>query len=378
MGVAAGRGAACNTPASCDLYHKQTGAAVEWMKIWKERFFTKQGVDGADPEPKAMPRVPQSPRVPVTTLSASAELEGDWLRVAGNSFYRPLPSPNGRWLLGLKDSDGESRGGCRDSGNGCVVLCHMETGRLVHEHRLLARPVEAAVADNGCYVVADTGFGMALQGDLVAFGSDGVEMFRRRYEANIFNVGLSPCGRYAAVQTCNAPGGDGNLLEILDIREKSIAFEVRHPRTGWADGYTFDVDETGQLALLRVHLKQLGTFRYSTSGKFLDDSEFMEAQLERGGFTMKLCAARDLIKNKPGQARAEAALKAADAALREGAAEREDWSVVAHRIRGEALEALERYREAVEAYEKALALDEKAGVKRRVVALRKRLDFQGS
>lgn len=155
------------------------------------------------------------------------------------------------------------------------------------------------------------------------------------------------------------------------------AFEVRHPRTGWADGYAFDVDEAGELMIVCVNLKVLGTFKYSTSGEFLDASAFNEAQLERGGFTTKLCAARDLIKRKPGQARAEAALSAADAALKEGAAEREDWSVVAHRIRGEALEALGRYREAVGAYEKALAIDEKAGVKRRVAALRKRLDFQG-
>lgn len=41
------------------------------------------------------------------------------------------------------------------------------------------------------------------------------------------------------------------------------------------------------------------------------------------------------------------------------------------------MEILGRYREAVDAYEKALALDDKAGVKRRVAALRKRLQMQG-
>lgn len=60
-----------------------------------------------------------------------------------------------------------------------------------------------------------------------------------------------------------------------------------------------------------------------------------------------------------------------------GGDDREDWAVVAHRTRGEALEILGRYREAVDAYEKALALDDKAGVKRRVAALRKRLQMQG-
>lgn len=351
---------------------------MEWLKAWKDTIFAKQGATRLKAEPAVVPFASEPPSsLAESVASALLELDGKWLRVAGQSFSRPAYSANGRWLVGLSDFDGVSRGGCREGGNGCVVLCNLETGRLIHEHRLLARPVDAAVADNGCYVVTDKGFGMALQGDLVAFSSDGIEQFRKQYEANIFNVGLSSCGRYAAVQTYGSPDADGNLLEVLDILNQSVALEVRRPKTGWADGYTFDVDENGQLTLLRVHIKLLGTFRYSTSGAFLDDPEFIAAQLERGSFTTKLSVARDLIKENPASERAEAALRAADAALEEGAAEREDWAVVAHRVRGEALEILGRFREAVDAYEKALALDEKAGVKRRVAALRKRLEIQG-
>jgi hypothetical protein len=72
--------------------------------------------------------------------------------------------------------------------------------------------MDAAVSDAGNYIVKDAGFGSALQGDVVAIDPDGRERYRRHYSANVFNIGLSTCGRYAAVQTANAPWYYGNLL----------------------------------------------------------------------------------------------------------------------------------------------------------------------
>lgn len=301
-----------------------------------------------------------------------------WLRIGGElSYYKPALSPSGRWVLGSRDDDGVGRGGYREQGNGAIALGDIESGLLVHEHRLIARPMKVAVSNSGCYVVADGGFGMALQGDLVAFDVSAREAFRRHYEANIFNVGLSPCGRYAAVQTANAPSNDGNLLEVVDLHGRERVLAIHSPSTGWAEGYAFELRGDGALSVLHVHLRKLGSFRYSADGTFLDAAALVAAKLERGDFSTKLIAARELMEDQPGQAGAEAALRAADAALQEGAQDRQDWAAVAHRVRGEACEFLGRDAEALVAYEQALALDDKIGVKRRAAALRKRLSRKG-
>jgi len=50
-----------------------------------------------------------------------------------------------------------------------------------------------------------------------------------------------------------------------------------------------------------------------------------------------------------------------------------DWSARAWRDKGEALALLQRPAEALAAYERALALNEKVGVKRKITSLRKLL-----
>jgi hypothetical protein len=37
------------------------------------------------------------------------------------------------------------------------------------------------------------------------------------YDANVYNLGIAPCGRYAIVHTCNAPNSDGFRLDLLII-----------------------------------------------------------------------------------------------------------------------------------------------------------------
>lgn len=95
------------------------------------------------------------------------------------------------------------------------------------------------------------GCGSALRGDVVAIDPGGCERYRRHYSANVFNIGLSKCGRYAAVQTANAPSDDGNLLEVLDLERCGQVFSVE-PATGWADENSFEVDAEERLTALNV------------------------------------------------------------------------------------------------------------------------------
>lgn len=323
--------------------------------------------------PKPALRPAASGHTRATHRARNADLRDDWLTLTEPRFFgRGHRSPNKRWIVGCNDSDGAGRGGHREGGNGRVILVDHQSDKVMHELMCFSRPMDAAVSDTGRYVVQDAGFGSALSGDVVAIDPDGHERYRRRYRANVFNIGLSRCGRYAAVQTANAPDDDGNLLEVLDLDRGCALFSV-HPATGWADQYSFEVDAGGRLTAIGVEHKGLGRFSYSAAGEFQDTQAFQAARLDKGDYSTKLMAARDSLKTDATPDDAQKALNTADAALAAGAKDRPDWGAVAHRVRGESYELLGQFPEALEAFELALSLNPKIGVQKRAAALRKKL-----
>ncbi len=91
----------------------------------------------------------------------NAVVRDGWLTLTQPAFFgQAHRSSNKRWIVGCNDSDGVSRGGYRESGNGRVVLVDHQMDKVMHELRHFARPMDAAVADAGTYIVLDSGFGV--------------------------------------------------------------------------------------------------------------------------------------------------------------------------------------------------------------------------
>src|SRR5260370_771167 len=70
----------------------------------------------------------------------------------------------------------------------------------------------------------------------------GSEIIRRRFNANLFNNGLSPDGRFAACHTCNSyVPNDSATLAVFDL---SAPREVAHwkAESGWPNLYEFSED----------------------------------------------------------------------------------------------------------------------------------------
>lgn len=313
---------------------------------------------------------PDKRRVPSDKVS----VEAGWMQRDQTFFYGKCRySPCGRWAVACMDGDGKGRSGNRESGNGTVLLLSPD-GSLAHEIDTIERPFSAAVSSIGQYVVQDVKFGNELSSDAIVISSTGKEIFRRRYTANIYNVDISDCGNYIAVQTAggDASNKDAHLLEVIDTRNGVTLFS-REPESGWADGYAFEVALDGRLLSFIVQHKYLGEFRYSPNGEFLDREALLDASLNKGSPASRFATISKQFKDTPSPDIADKAIAVTDEILSEGKVFSPAWNAMVHRLAGEAHEYLGHLDTALAQYDEALTLDPKVGVKRKADALRKRL-----
>jgi len=258
-----------------------------------------------------------------------------------------------------------------DELDGSVVLVDYPEDRILVRLTGLYRPMDAAVADEGTFIVNDANFGNRLSADVQAFDVNGRKLFGRKYEANVSNLAISKCGRYAVVQTAGASNDDGHLLELFDL-QGGVSMFSRAPATGWADKYSFAVDDNGQLKHLTVIHKDIGRFNYSPDGEFLEAATYQKARLKKGAPEMRIYAAKEALKADPENRKlAQELIVVLDDALGELTSERTDYRATGLRVKGEAMELLGRPGDALAAYEEAVALDPKIGVARRIAVLQK-------
>lgn len=316
---------------------------------------------------------PVRPASPPTAPSPIWEFgwSEDWVSVDRLNFYgKAHYSANRQWILALADSDGHGRGGFRESGFGQVVAIDRRSGAIATHLNRIARPWVGEIADDGTFVVSDAGFGEGLKADLLVYGPDAVCRYRRKFEANMYNVAIDPSGRYVVSQTCHADHPDGNLLELVEIATQTVLFSKRS-EAGWADRYAFDLVD-GQLSTLWAEFKQLGRIAYDRAGIF-DMEAFVQAQLAQGDLSARIAAAQRIMAGTPTPADLERVIASIDVALTERGTWHEHWLAQAFRTLGEARELRGELGQALVAFESALMRNPKVGVKRKADALRKRL-----
>jgi len=258
-----------------------------------------------------------------------------------------------------------------DELDGSAVLVDYLEDRILARLTGLYRPMDAAVADDGTFGVNDANFGNRLSAEVQAFDVKGRKLFGRKYKANVFNLAISKCGRYAVVQTANADNQDGHLLELFDLQAGGPMFS-RTPATGWADQYSFVVDDRGNLKHLTVVHNDIGRFNYSPEGEFLEAAAYQNARLKKGAPEMRIYAAKEAQKADPENHQlAQELIAVLDAALGELTIDRTDYRAIGLRVKGEAMELTGRPGDALAAYAEAVKLNPKIGVAKRLAALKK-------
>lgn len=296
--------------------------------------------------------------------SARYEITAGLIFINGRDFVGSYSrSPNGRFVLAWRDAnDAGTRGGARANGHGRYML--IDGDAIVAEGRV-ERPNDGKVADTGVFILNDwLFFSERLAGVFLAFRKDGTQILSRRFEANLYNNGLSHDGRIAVCQTCNAEGADSSKLTIFDLDAAREIASVT-PESGWARDYAFPADHQ------TIELCYDGDARYAydLNGGFVDRSRWIAAGLARGDvYLIQRLMAAD--SNSSAQADPSHWIAGLTVAL---ADDQQDprLRALALKLRGTYHEQAGAPGEALRDFDAALAIDPKIGVKRRADALRR-------
>lgn len=285
------------------------------------------------------------------------------MRVPSRDFTgHYVRSANGRYILAWREGDhSASAPGGRAPERGRYLLIEYDT--IVAEGRA-ERPNDGKVADNGVFILNDWLFYRAArEGVFLAFSRDGAPMIARQFEANLHTNGLSHDGRYAACQTCNAPGDDGSKLTIFDL---VLGTEIGScvPESGWARAYEFDPDQR----VVRLRYED-AAFAYGLDGSFIDREAWIAAELAKGNIYLVQRLLHDAGDN-PTPETLFMLLTALGRALQRSD-EHPQTRALAFKLRGSCHDPLGRFADALADYDAALAINPKVGVKKRAGQLRK-------
>jgi len=316
-------------------------------------------LESADVRLDAFHQQPPSPSVPVPAF------------VGAEPDYCSALSPNGSYSLTWHDADWESGvGGCRKTGHGGFQLGRI--GSLVLKGKL-QRPNDGKVADDGTVIFNDWLFGDGLKGEFCAFTADGRQILKYRFRANLSKNAISADGKYALCTTCVSDNDDSDIIAFFSLGEARLLWkrpiEPQEPRA-------FVIDP--ERKRIEFAFDGLGAFAWDFGGFFLDRDNWVRAVLERGDGPLVQSLISGLLTDAGHSADRDGlllSLAALDRTLGEGFQRFQEqapkYEAFGYRLKGEVLQALGNSGGALAAYERAIQLDDKVGVKRRVAALRK-------
>ena len=302
---------------------------------------------------------------PQDNRSLRLEFLGNFVRLEPLGFFGEYAkSADSRYLLAWLDATPDmSHGGARNSGLGTYLL--LEGDQLLVRGSM-PRPNEGAVANNGCFVLNDWGFGDALGGTFIAGDRTGHNLISHRFEATLGPAGISPSGRWAVSQTLSSDR-DSDLLTLWDLAECRVQWQQSR-RVKWARSFQFD-EQSGLVTLMS---DDGGHWRYGFDGSFLDEDAFQSYLLATAnGFALhalareRLSAAGERLDQQVGSD----VLRLLNQALDRGLDRYPREQAAVHRTLGEVQERLGEMGRALASYRTALRLDPRVGLKRRVAEM---------
>jgi len=287
----------------------------------------------------------------------------DWL-----GYAQRIQSPNGVYILAWSDAETVlTRRGEYRQRKGSYAL--FENEDLILSGKL-QRPNDGKVADNGNFIFNDWMFQIHEKGTFYAIDRNGETLIRKRFRANLFRNELSLDGRFAVCQTANSDNDDGARLTFFDLKARDILWHC-HPPDWGTDSYEFDADKE----ILYLKYRDGSIFRYSFGGEFLDAERWEDERLKRiNGFELhfmarqKINSLEDIFDSRI----VNEIFLLLETALQRGLDPYLNEQAAIHRTMGEMFEKLRQMNKAIEHYEKALDLNPRIGLKRKLQAIKQK------
>ncbi len=219
---------------------------------------------GKKDQPKATPKV---------TFNESYRQ----VKVEGSDFvsFNGSKSPNGKFLVACMDAI-PGRGGARQSGHGTFVLA--EDGNLRLEKKLLERPNESAVANNGNFIINDWLFSDDLAGTFYAFNKDGQQLIRHSFKANLYDNAISDDGTFAICSCAGAKHEDGTNFAFFDLSQAQCLWQKKLPTGPFVKSYHINT----QNQIVTLTYSEETYYHYDFTGKLLDQERWDVERVKRG------------------------------------------------------------------------------------------------
>lgn len=258
---------------------------------------------------------------------------------------------------------------------------------MLEEERVVARgtlerPNDGAISDSGRFILTDWLFGDRLAGTFYAMASDGTVLVTEPLGANARTSTISRDGRYAAVATAANPSDLAWSLRLL-------VFDLDGGRRLWdaslpQQAVSIMID-TGR-EVVHVELAQGGGLDARLRDGHIVPAAYRALLFSNNPYLVvgviadELAAASDpldveLVERWSQElvAAVRARAVSVEAAKDEGLDPSRGFEAKAWRLRGEMAERLGRSADALDAYTRAVELDPRVGVRRRIAALGGRL-----
>jgi len=272
----------------------------------------------------------------------------------GNRFFFGSESPDGRYLTGASDMSG-TRGAC--------VLLNRNSGEVLFKIGI-KRPNNPHVSNEGMVVVEDWK-GDDLAGALICIDRTGSRQWTKNFKANVFDSGLSADGTRGFVSTANSDyEGHSGKTFFIDTATGEVLWKF----DGWQD---IRFDRNTLVVEVEIDEGRKTVFPFDNHGQlptdYFDTLQRAEEQRCAGRCWWALPRVEEALKASP--PRTDDAQRYLDGITET----RSEMSVPTQakilRYKGEVLAAKGNEKGAVRQWQKAMELDPKVGIKRRLDAI---------
>lgn len=273
-------------------------------------------------------------------------------------------SPDEKYVLVLKDSDKKGgRGGNRLSGKGRFAL--VRDGKVLYTGQC-ERPTNGVVSNSGSFAIGDTLFSDKVGAKLYVYTPNGELTFSHKFSANIKSMGISDNGQYVIIQLYNSDTEDSAKSILFDTSNKRIISRFDPISFGNVKHYEFFMNE----GFIQFCYSSGRKYLYTFDGTFLDYERYDKERIEDASATDLVMIVREKMQS-PSPEKLPVLLELIERAFSMGLKGFHDYSPTAFRLKGEILEAMNNRTEAISSYKKALELNPKIGVKRKLQQLEK-------